>query len=114
MRLIGDLQEDSHAKRFSDFLYSEGIESQLEQNAGGRWEVWVLDEDQIENATSLFNKFVERPDDVIYVDVARKGATQRHRDVKASIPKRARVVDGRSLFYRSATGYGTFEGNEGP
>jgi len=106
VRLIGDLQEDSHAKRFSDFLYSEGIESQLEQNAGGRWEVWVLDEDQIENATSLFNKFVEHPDDVIYVDVARKGATQRHRDVKASIPKRARAVDGRTLFYRSAIGYG--------
>ncbi len=106
MRLIGDLQEENQAKRFSDFLYGEGIESQIEQNAGGRWEVWVLDEDQIEEATSLFNKFVEHPDDVIYVNVARKGATQRHRDMKASVPKRARVVDGRTLFYRSAVGYG--------
>jgi len=106
VRLIGDLQEDSHAKCFSDFLYGEGIESQVEQNASGRWEVWVLDEDQIENATSLFNKFVEHPDDVIYVSVARKGATQRHSDVKAIAPKRARVVDGRTLFYRSAIGYG--------
>jgi rhomboid protease GlpG len=106
VRLIGDLQEDSHAKRFSDLLYGEGIESQVDQNTKGQWEIWVLDEDQIEQATSLFNKFVEHPDDVIYVDVARKGATQRHSDMKASVPKRARVVDGRTLFYRSAAGYG--------
>jgi rhomboid protease GlpG len=106
VRLIGNLQEDNHAKRFGNFLYGEGIESQIEKNAGGRWEVWVLDEDQIENATSLFHKFVEHPDDVIYVDVAHKGATQRQHDMKASVPKRARVVDGRTLFYRSAIGHG--------
>ena len=106
MRLIGDLQEDNQAQRFSDLLYGKGIDSQVDQNAAGRWEVWVLDEDQVEEATSLFSEFVERPDDGTYATVARQGAAQRRRDQNASVPKRARIVDGRTLFYQAPVGYG--------
>ncbi|UCD53072.1 MAG: rhomboid family intramembrane serine protease [Phycisphaerales bacterium] len=106
MRLIGDLQEESQAKRLGDLLYGKGIESQVDQNAAGRWEVWVLDEDQVEEAAPLFNEFVEHPDDARYARVARKGAAQRRRDRNASVSKRARVVDGRTLFYQAPVGYG--------
>lgn len=106
MRRIGQLSDETQAKRFTDVLYGKGIESQMETGTHGNWEIWVLDEDHIEAAIALLNEFVEHPDDVIHVSVARKGAAQRQRDLKASVPKRGRVVDGRTLFYRSAAGYG--------
>lgn len=106
MRLIGQFSDKTQAKRFTDFLYGKGIESQADADAHGNWEIWVLDEDHVETAISLFNKFVEHPDDALYVGVARKGAAQRHHDLKASVPKRGRVVDGRTLFYSSPVGYG--------
>lgn len=106
MRLIGQLPDETQAKRFTDFLYAKGIESRAEADDRGRWEIWVLDEDQIETATSLFDAFVKQPDDAAYVNAAQKGRMQRQRDLKASIPKRARVVDARTLSYRLPIGYG--------
>ncbi|MHC4521265.1 MAG: rhomboid family intramembrane serine protease [Planctomycetota bacterium] len=106
MRLIGQLSDETQAKRFTDFLYGKGIESRADADSHGRWEVWALDEDQIEAAKSLFDAFVKQPDDVLYVSAAQEGRTQRHHDLKASAPKRARVVDTRTLSYRLPVGYG--------
>jgi len=106
VRLIGQLPDEAQANRFTDFLYGKGIESQADAGAHGRWEIWVLDEDQVEAATSLFGEFAKRPEDPLYASVAHTGATQRRDDLKASVPKRARVIDGRTLFYQRAVGYG--------
>jgi GlpG protein len=106
MRPIGRLPDETHAKRFTDFLYGKGIESQTEADSHGQWEIWVLDEDQIETAAALLDAFVKQPDDARYVSAARKAETQRQCDLKASVPKRARVVDGRTLFYKPPVGFG--------
>jgi len=106
MRFIGQLQDEMQAKRFGDFLYAKGIESRVDQEAGAGWEVWVLDEGQVEGAASLFNEFVERPDDPHFARTAQEGVQQRHRDAKASVPKRARIVDGRTLYYKPPVPYG--------
>ena len=106
MRLVGDFHEQDVARRFSDVLYANGIESQVDQNAAGLWEIWVLDEDQIEKATALLRQYAERSNDTTYVTVARKGAEQRRHDAEVSAPKRNRVVEGRTLFYQSPGGYG--------
>ncbi len=106
MRLIGQLEDEGQAQRFGDSLYGEGIESQLEQNARGFHEIWVLDEDQIERAAALLEAFSERPDAPQFTKTAQKGAEKRHRDQKQAVPKRARIVDGRTLFYKPPVAYG--------
>ena len=63
MRSIGRLPDEAQGKRFGDFLYGEGIESQVDQSLQGDWEVWVLDDENIETAQALFHEFVEHPDD---------------------------------------------------
>jgi len=106
MRRIGQLSDNQQARRFTDYLYAKGIETQVDADSQGRWEIWVLDEDQIETAASLFDAFLKQPDDERYVAAAHESQTQRRHDEKASVPKRARVVDGRTLFYKLPVGHG--------
>lgn len=106
MRRIGRLSDEQQAQRFTDYLYAKGIETQVDADSQGRWEIWVLDEDQIEPATSMFDVFLKQPDNERYVTAAHKGQAQRRHDLKASMPKRARVIDGRTLFYKLPVGLG--------
>jgi len=106
MRLIGQLQDETRAKRFSDFLYGQGIESRVERGDDGNWEVWVLDEHRVEDATALLSQFAQNPEDHAFVDAAHGGAQQRRHDQEQAVPKRARVVDARTMFYKPPVGYG--------
>lgn len=106
MRQIGRLEDETQARRFGDFLYSRKIENQVEPTAQGGWVLWVVDESHLEEAVGLFERFAARPDDPMFVQGAGHGARQRHRDEQAHTPKRARVVDARTAFYKPAIGYG--------
>jgi GlpG protein len=99
MRPIGRLQNEDHARRFGDFLYAKGIENQVDPDLHGTWEVWVLDDENLEPARQLLDEFVRRPDDPQYVRVSRAAAERRKQDQQAQVGKRTRVIDGRTLFY---------------
>jgi GlpG protein len=99
MRLIGHIQDETQARRFSDFLYGEGIENQLEHSPAGHWEIWVLDEARIDNAKSLLIQFNQRPDDPVFVKGA-GAAIKKKSDQKEGVGERSRVIDARTIFYR--------------
>ncbi len=106
MRLIGQLQDETRANRFTNFLYAQGIESRVEQGDDGSCEVWVLDEHRVEDAAALLSRFAQDPEDHSFAEAAHEGVRRRHREQEQSVPKRARVVDARTMFYRSPVGYG--------
>ncbi len=99
MRPIGRLPEESQGERFGDFLYSEGIENQVDQTLQGEWEVWVLDDENVERAQALFHEFVEHPDDSRFTKAARAIAGRRQQDQQAQVGKRNRMIDARTIFY---------------
>jgi len=106
MRQIGQLQDESQAKRFSDFLYGEGIESHVEVGAPETWEIWVVEDEDVEPARQRLEQFVANPDDPRFRTVARTAARQRQQDRKARIGKRTRTIDGRLIFYSPPVGVG--------
>jgi GlpG protein len=106
MRQIGRLEDETQARQFGDFLYSKKIENQVDPASDGGWDIWVLDESRIEGATSFFERFARQPDDPVFVQGAGEGARQQHRDKQERTPKRARIVDGRTAFYKPPVGYG--------
>lgn len=106
MRQIGRLQDETQARQFGDFLYSKHIDNQVDRASDGDWDIWVLDELRLEEAASLFERFTARPDDPVFVQGAGQGGRQRHRIKQASVPKRARIVDARTAFYKPAVGFG--------
>jgi len=99
MRLIGHLEDEAQARRFGDFLYSRGIECHTDPATDRRWQIWVIEDTDVEAATSLLAQFRQSPNDPIFEQAARAAERKRQTAEKAQVPKRARVVDARTLFY---------------
>ncbi len=99
MRPIGRLHDETQARRFGDFLYGKGIENQIDPASQGSWEVWILDDVNIETSKSLLDQFSRNPDDPAFAQASRVAARQRQQSEVAQIPKRARTIDARTIFY---------------
>ncbi len=99
MRSVGRLQDEAQGKRFGDFLYGEGIEGQVDQTLQGDWEVWVLDDENVATAQTLFRAFVEHPDDPRFTQAARASAAKRRQDEQTQVGKRNRMIDARTILY---------------
>lgn len=106
MRLIGQLQDEIQARRFGDFLYDQGIDSRVDQADGGGWKIWVLDEHRVEDATALLNRFAQDPDEPSFAEAAHHGARRRQHNQEQAVPKRARLMDARTMFYQPPIGHG--------
>ena len=61
MRCIGQVEGEEGARTLEDYLYVQGIESQVEEGAGGMWKVWVLDEDRVDEAKGLLSRYLSMP-----------------------------------------------------
>jgi GlpG protein len=99
MRLIGHLEDEIHTRRFTDYLYSRGIETHTDPVKNGRWQIWVVEDTNVEAATSLLAQFRQSPDDPAFVEAAKVAGQIKQRAQAAQTPKRAGVVDARTLFY---------------
>jgi GlpG protein len=105
MRLIGHLESESSARTFSDYLYVQGIENQLEFMKGEGWGVWVNEEERIKSASKLLAGFRENPADPKYQAQAGSAEELRAERAKSEEAWRKRLRNRRHLF-RPLTGYG--------
>lgn len=76
MRLICTLDNERDARRFASYLYNQNIQNQLEINTNRDWgssdygnvscQVWIIDEDQIEEAQKLYEEYTQDPENPRY------------------------------------------------
>jgi len=66
MRMIGHLGNEAHARLFSDYLYAQGVENEVEPDRDGSWAVWVHAEEEIDHATRQLHTFLRQPGDEKY------------------------------------------------
>lgn len=105
MRLVGELNDVTDARTFSDYLTQLGIENQIIEESGDQivYEIWVHAEDELERAEGLLKKFQENPDSEEYQGVskvARKIKKQAEKEAK----EQPQYMDARTtVFYRGAT-----------
>jgi GlpG protein len=99
MRLIGHLQDEAQTRRFSDYLYSRGIQSHTDPAMDGRWQVWIIDDMDVEAAASLFTRFRQSPEDPAFEQAALAARRERQQEKKEQTPKRVTMVDARTIFY---------------
>jgi GlpG protein len=110
MRLVGELEELAYARIFSDYLTQLGIKNQVTEEPGGdkiAYEIWVHEEDKVEESESLLKKFLENPDGEEY-----QGVSEKARKIKKQAEKEAKekpqYMDARTtIFYRGAPRKGT-------
>jgi len=79
MRLIGKIDSPNHAQRFSDYLLTLGIHSKIDPGSDGQFSVWILEENQIEQAKQELSEFSAGPEDAKYNQASGK-ASQIRRD----------------------------------
>jgi len=99
MRPIGRLQDENRARRFGDFLSSQGIENQVDPDLHGTWEIWVLDDDNVGPAQQKLDEFVQHPEDSRFVAPSQAAVRKRERDQETQVGQRVRMIDARTIFY---------------
>ena len=64
MRKLGDFELEKEALLLWSFLSKEKIDSSLEEKEGGEgYEIWISDEDQINQANFHYQEFLKNQDD---------------------------------------------------
>lgn len=99
MRPIGHLQDETQARRFAGFLDGEGVESRADPGRQNSWEIWVLDDAHVDAAKSLLDEFRRNPDDPRFTEASHVAVKQKQLDRGKAVPRRARVIDTRTIFY---------------
>lgn len=82
MRSIGDIKDKDLARRFSDFLLVQGLENEVEEESDGTWTIWVMDEDRLDEAHELLEKFQANPDEKQFIEKARQADNVRQKKEK--------------------------------
>jgi len=84
MRLIGFVENVQQAERISAYLMTREISTHTEED-GEQVQIWVKDEDQLDQAKQLLEEFRENPDDVRYreaVDLAQAMIKQQQKKLQ--------------------------------
>ncbi len=80
MRKIGAVPGRAHAEVLGAYLYSRGIENDIDPGDGEAWTVWIHADEKIDDAKSILAKFLEDPDDPLFQDGAGKGQEKLQED----------------------------------
>lgn len=77
MRIIGTLHDEAQARLFSAFLKAKGIEHELDVHSNKDWgseqygnaaiKVWIINEDNLEDATRWLQEFNEDPTNPLFL-----------------------------------------------
>lgn len=66
MRWIGSLPTASLAQRCIHFLQAMGIQASMDPDTEGKSRIWILQEDDVDRATTLFHEFEADPMNLLY------------------------------------------------
>jgi GlpG protein len=96
MRQIGQLDSDKDARTFGDFLYVQGIETDIERD-NNRWAIWVRDDDHVPQAAKLLEEFRAEPNAPRF-QAGSPAEKLREKAKAADAAYQKRVITGQNLF----------------
>lgn len=99
MRTIGEIESETRARQFSDFLYVQQISNQIDPGPQGAWQVWVHSDDDLAKASQWLAAFRANPDDPQFAEAA-KASDLRAAKEKELKEYRKRVRTRDNLFQR--------------
>jgi GlpG protein len=105
MRIIGYLDDEAGARAFSDYLYAQGIENEVEPEKDGAWAIWIRSEEELEKAKGLLAGYRQNAADPKYQNAGLTAQKLREAKKKEQSDYEKRLKKRRHLF-RPMTGYG--------
>lgn len=104
MRQIGQLADEAQARIFNDHLVANHIRNEIEPD-GTVWEIWILDEEQVEDAKARLERFRANPDAAEFRSARSKAAEVRTVEARDMADYRRRVRTRQGIFPKLG-GYG--------
>jgi len=102
MRPIGEIDNETDAKRFGDYLYANGTANDVDED-DGTWTLWVHDDDLLAQAEAELGKFLKDPKSSRYTKGARQAAAMRKEEAQADARAAKRQVDVRTQVFGQST-----------
>jgi GlpG protein len=87
MRHLGDLDNLQQAKTLASYLLVKGIESHVDDSGSSGAEIWVKDEDRIDEAISAYEEFQQNPTDSKYA-----GAIAVAKDIRREQERKSKEI----------------------
>lgn len=103
MRQAGTLDSQAQAQCLADYLLTLKIASRVEP-ADGRWALWILDENQLEQARQELGRFQEQPGDPRYDAARQKAVELRRQEAERVREARKNVIEVRDRWVRAVRG----------
>lgn len=103
MRQIHHFENSILAKRFGDFLYTQGIENQIQED-DGFYSLWIYSDDDIPRAQKLLEEFSANTNDMRYIAAIPEASTKRVQTQKRDM--NSRVIDVRTQLFQSSSSMG--------
>lgn len=98
MRRIATLEDGKLARRFGDSLLVQKIENRVDAEDDGSHSVWVHEEDQVDAAREMFERFERNPNAPEFDGVGRVAKSIRDEREKERARSRSKVVDVRTTW----------------
>src|SRR5687767_9442391 len=98
MRLLGHLRSEASAFVLSDYLYVQGIKNEVEAEQDGTWALWVLEEEELQKALSVFSDFLLAPEDPKFKGKSSRARELKERELAADEEAKKRMFDRTKLF----------------
>lgn len=100
MRLLTTFEDSAKAQAFGDYLLTQGITNNIENDESQQWSVWVHEEDQINQATQHLDDFRLNPNEARFTKAQSKAASIRAQKSKEDKEFHRRLKDGRTIFHK--------------
>jgi GlpG protein len=105
MRSIGKVQSRKEANTFGGYLYLHEIENTVEEATDGQWEIWVHEDDCLEQAEEYFRAFQDAADSAEFTTAEKQAERLRKKQERTEVAARKPVVDARQVW---ASAEGTY------
>lgn len=99
MRRIGTVSNEQQAQSLRDYLFTRDIEVQVDEGDDG-WNVWVLDEDQLDTARQELEEFQTDPQAQKYAAASAQANARRQARLDEELKARKRHVNMRERWER--------------
>jgi GlpG protein len=103
MRHIGNLPSETQASAFEDYMLAAEMRVRADPE-DGEWAIWVIEEDQIEEARAELLRFRQNPDDSRYNSHSAKAREIRRKEKQAAEQYKKNQIDVRTRWGKTSTG----------
>ncbi len=101
MRQLAEFSHGSEVETFADFLYLHQIETTQQWEEGGKWLLWVHDDDHLEEANRWLAEFRKNPQATIFQEAVPRARWIRAQQRKEELKSRHHNVDVRTRWNAS-------------